>query len=1190
MMQRTRDVSGKVGQVLFLAAAVPSGGIPPGEESLLREIVDRHDGSLDVSFEDIFLSTFESAKNAIECALIIQQEPTLSNLRLGIHSHDTIDDQARNIAQRITALANEGQVLLTQAPFNLGREQISMGPDGSTLDWLAHGAFLFSGFETPIDIFEVCISGSSEAEGFQELDAGHPTATILDEPTLGWRPAVGLPVPGKPKWRLGRKLGAGGFGEIWLATEEQTGEGRAFKFCFNADRLRALKREITLFRLMTETLGDRDDISRLYDVRLEEPPFYLELEYAKGGDLVSWSENEGGMGSIPLGTRLELVAQIADSLSAAHSIGIIHKDVKPSNVLIEERGDGSIQTKLTDFGIGELVERERLRDSGIVGSGFTTHASTLQTQYSQHSGTHLYFAPELHAGKEPSIQTDVFALGVLCYQVVAGDLEMPLGHGWQRRIEDPLLVEDIAACVDVDPEKRLGSAEELAKRLRGLEKRHNQRESDRRAKEEAERAKALAERYRKRRKVVFLSSVVGLAVIVFTSWMAIQMAILARNERNARIEAEREFYCSQINSSYQLVKGGQVQRVRRILATFPPEYRHWEWGYLQYLCKYSPSRILEGHTGWVGQICFSPDGKWLASAAGEDSVRLWDVEKAELIKVVDEEGDNYWGVSFSSDGKYLAFSRDPPGDATAAWQIGICDLASERKTFIEDAHTDAVYSVEFSPDGRHLLTGSFDTYAKLWDVETHTLVRTFGPHPDQVWSAAFSRDGRRIVTGCAHYPPQETPMARAARIWDVETGNLVCKLEGHSAEVSGVAFSPDGRFLATGSWDGTAKLWDTEKWREVWTSPRQERPVVEVSFSPDSKLFATAGRDGKARIFDVNTHSEVCSPLEGHNAPLDCVTFSPDGKLVATSSEDRTIRLWNLESPKDVLADHEDAVNSVAFSSDSHLILTGSRDKTAKLWNSDTGLLIHTFEHNDRVYGVAISPDGALVATTCGDGTATIWNATTGEKLLSFQKHTKAVHDIVFSPDGKCVATASLDRTVRIWDPRTGRELLPSPLKHSGGVTSVAFSPDGNLLVTASFNDSATVWDTETGKRISLLLNQTRPVSYVTFSSDSKRIATVANNTVQIWNAKTGLFENELKEGHTNRVYEVVFSPDDKRVVTVSADKTAVVWDTQTARQLLVLSGHEDKIFSVAFRPDGKVLATASEDGTARLWRALRWR
>jgi eukaryotic-like serine/threonine-protein kinase len=372
---------------------------------------------------------------------------------------------------------------------------------------------------------------------------------------------------------------------------------------------------------MKETLGDRCDIARLYDVRLEEAPFYLELEYTKSGDLASWAVNKGGIKNVPLQTRLELVAQIADCLGAANSIGIIHKDIKPTNILIEEREDGSVQTKLTDFGIGELVEREPLKDLDIAGSGFTTHATTLKTQHLRHSGTHLYFAPELHAGKEPSIQTDVFALGVLCYQVVAGDLELPLGHGWQRRIEDPLLVEDVAACVDVDPEQRLGNADELAKRLRDLEKRHRQREADRKTKK-------TAERHLRNRKVFLVSGAVGIAVLAFTSWVAVREAQHATRETQraeeldrAHAELEWQFYVSSIQSVDDMIKGAQFDRARDILANCPEIQRHWEWGWLQYLCNPDVS-MFEGHTDQVGNVRFSPDGKWLASSSLDGSVRL----------------------------------------------------------------------------------------------------------------------------------------------------------------------------------------------------------------------------------------------------------------------------------------------------------------------------------------------------------------------------------------------------------------------------------------------------------------------------------------------------------------------------------------------------------------------------------------
>ena len=178
-----------------------------------------------------------------------------------------------------------------------------------------------------------------------------------EEETLGWRPSVGRAIPGRDLFRLERELGRGGFGEIWLARHHELNNLRAFKFCFKIDRLRTLKREYHLFRLMRKALGERHDIVQIYDLSLDQPPFYLEMEYMAGGDLATWSEKRGGVATVEISLRLELMAQMADGLAAAHSVGILHKDLKPGNVLIAEDADGAVQARLTDFGIGQVFDR-----------------------------------------------------------------------------------------------------------------------------------------------------------------------------------------------------------------------------------------------------------------------------------------------------------------------------------------------------------------------------------------------------------------------------------------------------------------------------------------------------------------------------------------------------------------------------------------------------------------------------------------------------------------------------------------------------------------------------------------------------------------------------------------------------------------------------------------------------------------
>ena len=434
---------------------------------------------------------FERPIDAVKCALHSQEmlfrlardEGLALSVRTGIHLGEVVlgegrvEGLAKATVERLCALAEANQALLTQAAFDLSR-RAAKGDDAldERVVWLAHGPYRMQGLEESVATFEVGLKGLSRLAP-PAGDANARRAVLAgEEQTLGWRPAAGLGVPGRSHWALRERLGEGGFGEVWLAEHGKTNERRVFKFCFEAERLRGLKREVTLFRLLRDALGERDDITKVLDWSFEDPPYFLESEYTGGGSLTDWAEEKGGIGAVPLTLRLELLAQVAEALSAAHSVGVLHKDIKPSNILVSERPGGAPRAQLTDFGIGLVQDRSLLQGRNFTVTGFTEHALTVER-----AGTRLYMAPELLEGKPPTALADIYALGVVLYEVVTGDLMRALAPGWERDVEDELLREDIAWCVEGRPERRLGTAQQLADRLRGLEARRAQRETERRA-------------------------------------------------------------------------------------------------------------------------------------------------------------------------------------------------------------------------------------------------------------------------------------------------------------------------------------------------------------------------------------------------------------------------------------------------------------------------------------------------------------------------------------------------------------------------------------------------------------------------------------------------------------------------------------------------------------------------------------
>lgn len=351
--------------------------------------------------------------------------------------------------------------------------------------------------------------------------------------------------PLRPMWALVERLGSGGSADVWSARHEKSGEQRVFKFAIDGSALRALKREITLYRMLREALGERAGIVRIFDWNLEQAPFYIESEYQACGSLVQWTAAQGGIQAIPLNTRLELIASCAETLAAAHSLGVLHKDIKPSNVFVVEAGDGPPAIRLGDFGSGGLTDDGAWQWLNVTRLGFTESAADARA-----SATQLYSPPEALAGQPPTLQGDIYALGVMLYQIVVGDWRRPLAPGWEREVEDETLREDIAAAVDGDPVRRLADAANLAWRLRHLPERRQQRAAQRMRDAERLALQTQLERAELRRRwltgtaavlLLGLATTLSFYLQLRSTRSALQVALAQAQDESSHARAVREF-------------------------------------------------------------------------------------------------------------------------------------------------------------------------------------------------------------------------------------------------------------------------------------------------------------------------------------------------------------------------------------------------------------------------------------------------------------------------------------------------------------------------------------------------------------------------------------------------------------------------------------------------------------------------
>ena len=347
---------------------------------------------------------------------------------------------------------------------------------------------------------------------------------------------AGQSVPGRSSFQLDERLSQTVSNEVWLARHVKTQEPRVFKFCTDQGQLSVLKREVTLSRLLRDHLGERAiAYMRVLDWNFETAPYFIECEFA-GQDLLRWARSGDPLDEMPLSERVDLFLQIADAVAAAHSIGVLHKDLKPANILVVQDGAGW-RVRLADFGSSHLLDPQRLAELGITRLGFTMTGSVGGDSL---TGTPLYVAPEIIAGQPPTVASDVYSLGVILYQLVAGDLQRPLVPGWERSVPDPLLCDDIARATDGDTSRRLGSVGELASRLRGLAARHAERHDE----TTVVAARAVQEAGRRRRRMWLLLAATALAGAVLAGTVATlrqKSAIYTVDSREDRRPIER-FY------------------------------------------------------------------------------------------------------------------------------------------------------------------------------------------------------------------------------------------------------------------------------------------------------------------------------------------------------------------------------------------------------------------------------------------------------------------------------------------------------------------------------------------------------------------------------------------------------------------------------------------------------------------------